>query len=191
MSPEAWLRGPVDGVIPELQPVAHSLIQALEDLERIVPMVPVESLWKAPGGAASPGFHLHHLAGSTDRLLSYARGDALDGEQKRRLAAEKEPHPEKSAEDLLNEVRQTFSQVLEHLRTVTSGELDEDRSVGSGGLPSNVRGLLYHIGEHATRHVGQLITTLNILRDRPVRGAESGARRHAPAGGMPGSPKGQ
>jgi hypothetical protein len=97
MSPEAWLRGPVDGVIPELQPVAHSLIQALEDLERIVPMVPVESLWKAPGGAASPGFHLHHLAGSTDRLLSYARGDALDGEQKRRLAAEKEPHPEKSA----------------------------------------------------------------------------------------------
>lgn len=62
MTPDAWLRGPVDGVISDLQPVAHALIQAHEDLECVVPRLSVEELWVAPGGAASPGFHLRHLA---------------------------------------------------------------------------------------------------------------------------------
>ena len=37
-APEVWLRGrPVEGVPPLLQPVAHSLLQCREELERLLP----------------------------------------------------------------------------------------------------------------------------------------------------------
>jgi hypothetical protein len=36
--------------------------------------------------------------------------------------------------------------------------------VGRGRLPSSVRGLLYHAGEHTTRHAGQAITTAKIVQ---------------------------
>jgi len=168
MTPEAWLRGPVEGVIADLQPVAHALIQAREDLERVVPMISDDELWTPPGGAASPGFHLRHLAGSTDRLLTYARGEKLSREQMRHLASEKESLPELSTGQILEEIQEVFCRAMNHLGTVESAELDHDRPVGRGELPSNVRGLLYHMGEHATRHVGQLITTLNVIRGRPL-----------------------
>jgi hypothetical protein len=32
--PEVWLRGPIDGVSPLLQPVAHSLLQSRQELTR-------------------------------------------------------------------------------------------------------------------------------------------------------------
>jgi uncharacterized damage-inducible protein DinB len=191
MTQEAWLRGPVEGVIPELQPVAHALIQAREDVERIVPMLSAEELWTAPGAAASPGFHLRHLAGSTDRLLTYASGRTLSREQKRYLATEKEPQPDITAELLLQEFREVFDAALAHLRSVDESELDEERLVGRSGLASNVRGLLFHMGEHATRHVGQLITTLNMIRDRPIpsgpTAVPSDEKRtgHAPGGALP------
>ncbi len=167
MTPEAWLRGPVEGVTPELQPVAHALVQAREDLERIEPLLADEKLWESPGQAASAGFHLRHLAGSTDRLLTYARGEQLSQEQKRYLATEKEPQPDLSVEFLLAEVRDVLDRALAHLGSVQGTTLDDERLVGRGKLPSNVRGLLYHAGEHATRHMGQLITTLKVNRDRP------------------------
>ena len=34
---EAWQRGPVPGFEPLLMPVVHALIQAREDLERLIP----------------------------------------------------------------------------------------------------------------------------------------------------------
>ncbi|MEX2530851.1 MAG: DinB family protein [Gemmatimonadota bacterium] len=196
MTQQAWLRGPVEGVIPELQPVAHSLIQAREDVEGIQPMLSVEELWTAPGGAASPGFHLRHLAGSTDRLLTYANGGALSEKQKRHLATEKEPQPDLTADLLLEELREVFAVALAHLRSVDESDLDEERLVGRGGLVSNVRGLLFHMGEHATRHVGQLITTLNVNRDRPIRPGPTAAppeerRGHAPGGALPDAQNGR
>ena len=38
MSTEAWLRGPVPGVAPVLQPAAHALIQANEDVAALAPV---------------------------------------------------------------------------------------------------------------------------------------------------------
>ena len=92
--PEVWLRGPVAGFPPELMPVAHSLLQVLEEVEAVIRPLSFEELWTRPGGAASIGFHLKHLGGSLDRLLTYARGEslsdvqrsALDGEERAGLA---------------------------------------------------------------------------------------------------------
>lgn len=107
--PEIWLRGPVPGVPATLQPVAHSIMQALEDVERLISDPEPVALWKSLGGAASIGFHLRHMAGSLDRLLTYARGDALSAEQRSSLAAEKEHAPNVTADELLRELREISS----------------------------------------------------------------------------------
>jgi hypothetical protein len=50
----------------------------------------------------------------------------------------------------------------------------EPRAVGRARLPSTVLGLIFHAAEHTTRHVGQLITTLKVVRG-PV---DAAARLH-------------
>src|SRR5438045_2471443 len=85
--PEVWLRGPLAEYIDELQPVAHSLLQVREEVGRVAG-VPEAHLWARPGGAASIGFHLRHLAGSLDRLLTYAAGKQLTSAQYDALAGE-------------------------------------------------------------------------------------------------------
>src|ERR1041385_573160 len=82
---EAWMRGPIEGVDPLLMPVAHSLVQVREDLERILPLVPLQHVWLRPGGAASIGFHVRHLGGALDRLFTYARGEQLSEAQRMAL----------------------------------------------------------------------------------------------------------
>ena len=75
--PEVWLRGPLPGYTPVLIPVAQALLQAREDVERVAAPATTEELWRRPGDAATAGYHLQHLAGSLDRLLTYARGEPL------------------------------------------------------------------------------------------------------------------
>src|SRR5262249_37041551 len=94
--PEVWLRGPVAGIPLETVPVVHSLLQIREELEPVVGNLSYRELWARPGGAASIGFHLKHLAGSLDRLLTYAHGQALNGQQQ--LALQQESQSEGEAE---------------------------------------------------------------------------------------------
>src|SRR3954462_429268 len=100
--PEVWLRGPVENVSPLLQPVAHSLLQAREEVQRIMGDFPDSKLWVKPEGLASAGFHLLHLVGIADRLFTYARGEALTASQLQALKLETEPHPSNGVEQLLH-----------------------------------------------------------------------------------------
>ena len=72
-SPEYWLRGPVPGIPALLQPVAHALLQAREEVNALMLGFPADLLWEQPAGLASAGFHLQHLAGVLDRLFTYAQ----------------------------------------------------------------------------------------------------------------------
>jgi hypothetical protein len=162
--PEAWQRGPVPGIPDQLQPVAHALIGAAEDASAAVNGLTAAQLWCSPGGAASVGFHLMHLAGSTDRLFTYARGEGLSAAQKGALGAERalaEPRP--AAEALLRAWQETVDRSLDQLAKTTDADLGAARGIGRMAMPSNVRGLLFHAAEHATRHVGQIITTVKIV----------------------------
>lgn len=161
--PEFWMRGiQVEGISAALQPVAHALLQAVEDLEGAASGLSADELWTRPGGAASAGFHLRHLAGSLDRLTTYARGESLSDAQFAALRSEQEAGA--SAEELLAHVRATVERALDQLRATPEDALDEARGVGRAQLPATVRGLLYHAGEHTSRHTGQVITTAKILR---------------------------
>jgi uncharacterized damage-inducible protein DinB len=161
--PEVWLRGPVEGIHRQLQPVAHALLQSLEDAERLAGALDTTTLWRSPGNAATIGFHLRHMAGSLDRLLTYARGEPLTEEQKAVLGGEKDITPEVTAAELLANLRRTIAAALAQLRATRAESLDDTRPVGRAGHPSSVRGLLYHAGEHTARHVGQISTTLLAL----------------------------
>ena len=159
--PEVWLRGPLPEYIDELQPVAHSLLQVREELAR-ARSVPAGHLWARPGGAASIGFHLKHLAGSLDRLLTYAGGKPLSAAQRDELAREEHDSGE-SAETLVALAQAAIDRALTHVRTTPLCTLDEPREVGRQRLPSTVLGLLFHAAEHAQRHSAQIITTAKII----------------------------
>lgn len=165
MAIEAWLEGPLDGVDPFLMPVAHGLVQVARDLGPLASL-PTPRLWARPGGAASVGFHLRHVAGVVDRLLAYARGEALTEAQMAALRAEGEPgDPPAGAPALVAEATDAIERALAQVRATPREALLAPRGVGRKQLPSNVLGLLHHAAEHATRHAAQARTTARILEE--------------------------
>ena len=165
--PEVWLRGPLPDYPGELQPVAHSLLQVREEIAAVATLPP-EHVWVRPGGAASIGFHLRHLAGSLDRLLTYARGDSLNAAQRAVLSAEeRDGTREERAETLVQTAHDAIDRALAHIRATPLCTLDEVRPVGRQRLPSTVLGLLFHAAEHAQRHSAQIITTAKIVKGSP------------------------
>jgi hypothetical protein len=161
--PEVWLRGPLPDVIPELQPVVHSLMQVREEIAGAATL-PVDELWTKPGGAAPIGFHLLHLAGSLDRLLTYARGKTLNAAQRAALEAEARQDASRLPEDLVRLALEAIDAAIVQIRATPLCTLDEAREVGRGRLPSTVLGLLFHAAEHAQRHSAQIITTRKVIR---------------------------
>lgn len=173
---EVWLRGPLPDVPSLLQPVAHSLLQSVEELHRALPRLRDEELLVRPGGAASVAFHVMHAAGSLDRLATYARGEPLGDAQLAALAAERavEESPQESGE-LLERFEAVVARALAQLRATDERTLAEPRAVGRQRLPSTVGGLLFHAAEHTQRHVGQAMTTARVVRGL------AGAATRAPA----------
>jgi len=162
---EPWLSGPVPGVDPYLQPVAHALLQVREDLPRVTAGLDHRQLWARPGGAASVGFHLRHMAGSIDRLLTYARGEALTDAQKSVARAEQAPGDAPDPGPLVLLAQASIDFALAQVRATPREALLERRTVGRAQLPTTVLGLLFHVAEHTQRHTGQLIATAKTVRE--------------------------
>jgi len=164
--PEYWLRGPVPGVPPLLQPVAHALLQARDAVADLTKNFDGKKLWEKPAGAASVGFHLQHLSGVLDRLFTYAQDQSLAPEQLQQLKAEgKGEGTEITTAQLVQTFQQQVEKSLQQLRTTNEANLTEERKVGRAGLPSTVQGLLFHAAEHTMRHTGQLLVTIKVLRN--------------------------
>ncbi len=161
--PEVWLRGPVDGVPALLQPVAHALLQAREDVAALAAELPADRLWETPGGAASAGFHLQHLVGVLDRMLTYARGEPLSDDQLAALAAEGVEDDALTPAGLADVFARGVDAALDQLRQTDPAGLADARPVGRKGLPSTVIGTLVHAAEHTQRHVGQLLVTVRVV----------------------------
>lgn len=160
--PEVWMRGPVAEVPDLLQPVAHAILQAREEVGRTMEGFPDELLWLKPAGVASPGFHLQHLTGVLDRLFTYARGALLSGEQLDALS--QEGHSAKNGSELVRQFDEQVDRAIAQLKDTSAESLTQFRGVGRKQLPSTVLGLLFHGAEHTQRHVGQLLVTVAILR---------------------------
>lgn len=163
--PEVWLRGPSPGFPALVQPVAHALLQAREEVMELMAGFNDALLWQRPAGLASVGFHLQHLAGVADRLFTYARGEALNANQLQYLTSEKNPpYPECRSEELVIRFNLQIDKCLDQLKSTKEQTLTEYRTVGRASLPSTVIGLLAHSAEHTMRHVGQLLVTVKVLQ---------------------------
>lgn len=163
--PDPWLRGPVPGIPALLQPVAHALIAAREEVDRTIAGIGRDELWARPGGVASLGFHVAHLTGATDRLLTYARGEGLSENQRADLARERavaDARPE--ADELLTAFREVIRRGLDQLAATDESTLIQPRAVGRAQAASTVLGLLFHVADHAARHSGQIVTTARLVR---------------------------
>jgi hypothetical protein len=150
-------------------PAAHALVQCREDVEALVAGLSPAQLSMRPAGAASVAFHLRHIAGSLDRLLTYARGQGLSDAQRAAARLEKDGRPDQDAPSLASDVAAAVDGALAQLRATPREALLEPRAVGRAAAPSNVLGLLAHAAEHAQRHTGQAITTAKLVRGEPDR----------------------
>jgi uncharacterized damage-inducible protein DinB len=160
--PEPWLRGPVPGVNPLIAPILFAFQQAREDLAMHTERLTNEQIWATPHGLGSLGFHIRHIAGSTDRLITYLEAKQLSENQM--TALQKEHEPGASLEQLLAEMNSSFQRVDTIVRALNPGQLSEPREVGRKRLPTTVIGLLTHIAEHTQRHVGQAISAAKLAR---------------------------
>lgn len=164
MANEAWLNGKLEGFAPIVMPAAHALRQAMTDLENTAKDLTDEELTARPNNVSSVAFHLRHIAGSVDRLLTYADGKELNEAQFDFLKLETDQTSNLTAEELIEKAIEKISRALEILKTTAPETLFEERLVGRQKLSTTVFGLLFHIAEHTARHVGQIITTAKIVR---------------------------
>jgi uncharacterized damage-inducible protein DinB len=166
--PEVWQRGPVAGIPSLLQPVAHALLQAREEVDALMNDFPSRYLWQKPAGVASVGFHLQHLTGVLDRLFTYARNESLSPAQREWLAGEgKSFESDNPVQELINRFNSQVDQALQQLANTDEQTLTDFRGIGRAQLPSTVLGLLFHSAEHTQRHVGQLFVTVRVLLTYP------------------------
>jgi uncharacterized damage-inducible protein DinB len=164
--PEVWMRGPVEGVPSLLQPAAHALLQAREEINEIMKGFPDNLLWERPANVASPAFHLQHLSGVINRLLTYAHGEMLSQDQLDVLAKEGKEDGSVTVAGLLKQFNERVDEAIEQFKNTNEQSLTDFRGVGRKQLPSTVQGLLFHAAEHTMRHLGQLLVTVRIIRSQ-------------------------
>ena len=104
---------------------------ALEDIGRHTESLTGEQLWARPGNIASTGFHIRHIGGSVDRLLTYAEGSQLGESQFAELRREGEPGA--SRKDLLAELQMALESAEARVRALDPDRLAEPRAVEEKG----------------------------------------------------------
>ena len=159
--PEPWLRGTLADIPAVQRAVLHALQAAEEDLTRGCADLRNDEIILRPAGLASVAFHLRHIPGSIDRLLTYAEGRNLSAEQLAEMKAE--ANAEGASSELLQRLSQALQSAADRVRRFDPADLDQPRTVGRKQLPTTVGGLLVHVADHTQRHVGQALTTAKLL----------------------------
>ncbi len=173
--PEPWLRGTLTEVEPVRRAVLHALELAGEDAERWTAGLTDADMFARPSGLPPVAFQLRHISRSLDRLLTYVESEVpvsskltvgeyriLSEAQIEELASEMSG--EGSAAEVMAEFRAGLARAMRRVRAVAPGQFAEARWVGRKRLLTTVVGLLVHCAEHTQRHVGQMVTTVKVLR---------------------------
>jgi uncharacterized damage-inducible protein DinB len=164
-SPEPWLRGTLTDVPAVPRAVLHALELAKEDLWKWCFSLSDKQLNERPGENAPVAFYLRHIAGSLDRLLTYAEGGSLNEVQLAELKAEME-QPAAKHDKIFAELEVALRRSANRVRELASADLESARVVGKKKLPTTLGGLLVHVADHTQRHVGQAITTARTVAKR-------------------------
>lgn len=159
---EPWLRGTHTDVPAVARAVLHALELAHDDIVRWTADLHPAEVHAQPLGLPSIAFQLKHIAGSIDRILSYAEDRQLTPEQLTALKAESSGAEPLS--QLLDEVLQFLHTAADRVRALADADFNTFRGVGRKQLPTSLGGALVHVADHTQRHVGQLVTTAKVVR---------------------------
>ena len=162
--PEPWLRGTLTDVSAVSRAVLHAFQAAEEDLSKWCAGLTGEEIQQRPAGLASVAFHLRHIPGSVDRLLTYAEGRELSDEQLQTMKAEGTAAG--STQECLQALSAGLRAATDRVRAFNPADFDQPRYVGRKRLPTTVGGLLVHVADHTQRHVGQAITTARVILEK-------------------------
>ena len=160
--PEPWLQGTLTEVPVVARAALHALELAKQDITKWTNGLTEDQLNQRPLGITPIAFHLRHIARSLDRLLTYAEGQQLRPEQLALLKSELAPRA--SRDELFEELTSAFESSAKRIRAMASADLSAKREVGGKKLPITLGGLLVHVADHTQRHVGQIVTTAQIVR---------------------------
>ncbi len=141
--------------------VLHALELAKEDITRWTAGLDDSEIHAHPFGLPSVAFHLRHIARSIDRLLSYAEGKQLSGEQLAALKGEQQGSESSAA--LMAEFQAALQNAEGRIRILATADLETSRGIGRKELPASLGGALIHVADHTQRHAGQVITTSKLL----------------------------
>ncbi len=159
---EPWLRGTHTEAPAVARAVLHALELALDDITKWTAGLTDDEAHAAPLGLPPVAFHLKHIARSVDRILTYAEGGQLSGEQMAALKAEQ--GGAETLAELLGEVEASFANADGRIRTLATADPQTPRGVGRKQLPITLGGALVHVADHTQRHVGQVVTTAKVLK---------------------------
>ena len=160
------MRGRISGMPLLVQPVAHALLQAREEIEVLMDNFKDEDLWLKPAGLASVAFHLQHLRDVPDRLFTYARAQQLNNTQLAELAAEGTIDETLTVQQLIAAFNAQVNNSINELMLVNDAQLLETRGVGRANIPTTMLGLYVHAAEHTMRHLGQLLVTVKVVQQK-------------------------
>jgi len=158
---EPWLRGTLTEVDAVRRQVLHTFELAEDDMEKWCAGLSDAEMNARPFGIAPVSFHLRHMVGTIDRLLTYLAGGQLSAEQMTTMRGEL------GAGGTTAEVMQLFKDGLADARRrvllISPGSYEEARGVGRKMLPTTVGALMVHCADHTHRHVGQAVTTSKVV----------------------------
>ena len=141
--------------------VLHTFELAEDDMEKWCSGLSDAERNARPFGIAPVSFHLRHMVGRIDRLLTYLAGGQLSAEQMTTMRGEL------GAGGTTAEVMQLFKDGLADARRgvllISPGSYEEARGVGRKMLPTTVGALMVHCADHTHRHVGQAVTTSKVV----------------------------
>ena|ERR1700679_2746886 len=160
--PEPWLRGTLADLAVVPRAALHALELARLDLQYWCGSLTDQELNLEFEDIAPVAFHLRHIAGSIERLLTYAEGRELDATQIAALKSERLAGA--TRQQLFAALDASLERAVERIRALGADGLDQGRTVGIKKLPTTVGGLLVHVADHTQRHVGQAVTTAKFVR---------------------------
>ena len=159
---EPWLRGTHADISAVGRAVLHAFDLAVDDIAKWTEGLTDLEVHAQPLGLPAVSFHLKHIARSTDRLLTYAEGGQISGDQLALLKTEQAGS--ETLAELLAEVETSFSNAADRVRVLATADFNTFRGVGRKQLPTSIGGALVHVADHTQRHVGQVVTTSKVLK---------------------------
>ncbi len=157
---EPWMRGTHEEVPAVPRAVIHALELAREDVQQWCGHLTDDEWNLRPQGLAPAAFQVRHIAGSIDRLLTYAEGEQLTGAQLEQMKSEMDSKAK--GQEIMAEFEAALTQAEKRIRAFAGSDLEARRTLGRKALPTSVGGLLVHVADHTSRHVGQAVVTAKL-----------------------------